>query len=218
MLPTSILLCLALLAPPGAAGQPALGDRHAHPPPAELTPAIAGAIAPGGWRLTIAKTGLDFWFVKGLPVKAADRPPAWRDVDEGSLLGAVRIDAAFPDVRGRVIKPGVYTLRYGIQPENGDHLGVSPFREFVLLVPAALDTAAAPLGHDGAIDVSKRTVGGSHPAVWSIDPPSTGAPLMSPHTTDAGLTSFTMEIPAARAGQPSGAIRFGLVLIGKIEA
>ena len=56
---------------------------------------------------------------------------------------------------GAVIKPGVYTLRYGVQPDNGDHLGVSPHRQFLLISPAADDRNPAPQGHDGTVELSK---------------------------------------------------------------
>ena len=192
--------------------------RHTDPPPSALAPAIVSALAPGGLRLQVSSVQLDFWYVKALSLKPGTSSPAWAGVPEGALLGAVRLHGNFRDVRGRVIKPGVYTMRFGIQPENGDHLGVSPFREFVLLSPATADTDLAPPGHQGTIDLSKQTAGGSHPTVWSIDPPSTTAPLASTHVNDLELTSYTMEVPVSRDGAAGGALRFGLVLIGKIEA
>jgi hypothetical protein len=211
-------LIVVLLAPVWARAQQPSGAAHTHPPP-ELPGPIASALAPGGLSFTIGAAQLDFWFVRGLAVTEGAEPPGWSDVEEGALVGAVRMTADFRDVRGRVIKPGVYTLRYGIQPENGDHLGVSPYRDFLLLLPAALDTESAPRGHDGTIDLSKRTAGGSHPAVWSIDPPATPAALGTEHRNEElDLRSFTMEVPVLRAGKPAGAIRFGLVLVGKIEA
>lgn len=193
------------------------GAPHSDPVPSELAPPLAAHLAAGGVRATASGTTLTFWWVKALPVTAGSAAASWAGVEEGSLVGAVSIDAPFRDIRGRVIKPGVYTLRYGIQPANGDHLGVSPYRDFLLLSPAAIDTDAAPTGHDGTIDLSKKTVGGSHPAVWSIDPPvATEAPL-AVHTTDLGHDALVVEVPITRGGQP-GTLRFGLVLIGKIEA
>lgn len=213
------VLIVLLLAPGSTRAQHPSAAEHTHPPPSELHGAIASALAPGGPSLTIGAARLDFWFVRALTVNAGSEPPAWSDVEEGALVGAVRLTADFRDVRGRIIKPGIYTLRYGIQPENGDHLGVSPYRDFLLLIPAALDTDSATRDHDGTIDLSKRTAGGSHPAVWSIDPPATAAaPGTEHHNEELDLRSFTMEVPVARAGKPAGAIRFGLVLVGKIEA
>lgn len=181
--------------------------RHSDPAPLRLAAAVAGTLSSGGVRATVGANTVTFWFVKDLGASA------WSGVKEGTLVGAATIDKDFRDIRGRVVKAGTFTVRYGIQPANGDHLGVSPYREFLLLSPAALDTDPAPRGHDGTIELSKEAIGGSHPAVLSIDPPvSTAAPL-SVSTTELGHKAIVLEIPSA-----SGALRFGLVLIGKIEA
>jgi hypothetical protein len=143
---------------------------------------------------------------------------SWTHVEEGTLVGAVKLSADYRDVRGRVIKTGVYTLRYGIQPANGDHLGVSPYREFLLLSPAAVDTDPAPRGHDGTVEISKQAIGGSHPGVWSLDPPVAGGEALKAHQTELGHDAIVMEVPTVRDGKPAGPLRFGLVLIGRIEA
>ena len=138
---------------------------------------------------------------------------------QAELVGAVKIDRDIRDIRGKNVKAGVYTLRYGIQPANGDHLGVSPFREFLLLCPAAADTDAAARGHDGTIDLSKQTIGGSHPAVWSIDPPSASDAPLAVHTTELGHKALVVEVPVSRGDRAAaGSLRFGIVLIGRIEA
>jgi hypothetical protein len=192
--------------------------RQTDPVPPEVAAAVSALLAPGGVRVTVGANTLTFWWVKQLPLKYADAAapkaaPAWGSVQEGTLVGAVKIDKDFRDIRGRVIKAGSYTLRYGLQPTNGDHLGVSPFREFVLLSPAGVDTDPAPKSHDDSVELSKQTIGGSHPAVWSIDPPVASEPPLSVHTTELGHKAVIMEVPVA-----GGMFRFGLVLIGKIEA
>lgn len=201
-----LILLLALLfsqsSDPSAA-------RHTDPAASELAPAVSSQLAAGGVRVSVAANTLTFWWVKELPVKSA----GWSDVAEGSLVGAVRIDKDFRDVRGRVIRAGTYTLRYGIQPANGDHLGVSPFRDFLLLSPAAVDGDPAPRGHNGTVEISKETIGGSHPAVWSIDPPVASEAPLSLHTTELGHKAIVMDVPIQ-----GGTMRFGLVLVGKIEA
>ena len=97
--------------------------------------------------------------------------PGWSSVESGTLVGAMRVSGRFKEIRGKVVKPGVYTLRYGQQPQNGDHLGISPFREFLLISPAALDTDPKVLGFDGVVALSKQVIGTSHPASLSLDPP-----------------------------------------------
>ena len=190
--------------------------RHTDPAPAELAAPVAALIASGGVRARVGANTLTFWFVKQLPASAetsAGKAATWSDIKEGTLVGAAKIDKDFRDIRGRVIKAGTFTVRYGIQPANGDHLGVSPYREFLLLSPARIDTDPAPRDHDALVEVSKEAIGGSHPAVLSIDPPiSTAAPL-AVTTTELEHKAIVLEIPTA-----GGALRFGLVLIGKIEA
>ncbi|HEX2445242.1 MAG TPA: hypothetical protein VHJ77_14955 [Vicinamibacterales bacterium] len=187
----------------------------AEAPPPDLAPAVRALLAPAGARVTSAGTTLDFWFVKSLPLQAG-AAPSWQQAEEGTIVGAVRVSAVYRDIRGRTIKPGSYTLRYGIQPANGDHLGVSPFREFLLLSPAAADTDVKPTGHEGSVELSKQTIGGSHPAVWSLDPPalSEGAAPLSTRTNDAGHEAIVFEVPTS-SGTP---LRFGLILVGKIDA
>lgn len=179
------------------------GVTHSDPVPTELAPAVAAKLAPGGVRATADGTTITFWWVKDLP------GTTWADVPEGTLVGAVKLDAIVHDIRNHVMKPGVYTLRYGIQPANDDHFGVSPFRDFLLLSPSAVDTDPAAVGHDGVIALSRQTLGAKHPAVWSIDPPvakDADAPL-SVYTTQLGHKALIMQI---------GQHKFGLVLIGKI--
>jgi hypothetical protein len=205
-----LLAALVLLVSANALSAAKLSDA----PPPELAPAVRALIAESGARVTVPGAALDFWWVKSLPQQGTGAP-SWQHMEEGTLVGAVRVSAVYKDIRGRVIKPGVYTLRYGIQPANGDHLGVSPFREFLLLSPAAVDTDVKPTGHEGTVDLSKQTIGGSHPAVWSLDPPAlTDAAPLSGRTNDAGHEAVVFEVPTA-SGTP---LRFGLILIGKIEA
>jgi hypothetical protein len=193
--------------------------QHSDPLPAELKAPISGQLKAGGVRASVDGNTLDFWWSSGVPLTGAG-PAAWSSVPEGALVGAVKIASAFRDIRGRVIKPGVYTLRFGLQPENGDHLGVSPFRQFLLISPAAEDSDPAPQGHDGTVELAKGSIGGSHPGVWSIDPPAATASqaLLSIHKTDLGHQSVIVEVPAVRDGKPAGTLKFGIVLVGKIEA
>ena len=224
---TALLISLipSTLAAPGSilAAQDAAAlaaSRHDEPPPAALAKLIAAKLAPGGVRVVLSRNSvqLDFWWVAALPLGAGAAEPSWSGVEEGTLVGAVSIPAAYRDMRGHGIKPGVYTLRYGLQPANGDHLGVSPYREFLLLSPAGSDVDPGPLGHDGTIAISTLTVGGSHPAVLSMDPPVAKAAALQLHTTDLDHDAVIMEVPVTRDGKPAGTLRFGLVLLGRIDA
>jgi hypothetical protein len=179
------------------------GVKHTDPVPSEIAAPVAAMLAPGGVRATADTATVTFWWVKDLAA------PAWADVPEGTLIGAVKLDADMRDIRGHLMKAGVYTLRYGIQPANADHFGISPFRDFLLLSPAAVDKEPAALGHDGTIALSKQTIGGAHPAVWSIDPPVAKDAPLAVYTTELGHKSLIVEV---------GSLKFGIVLIGKIQS
>jgi len=177
------------------------GVKHTDPVPTDIAAPVAAKVAPGGVRATANGATITFWWVTDLP------GAAWADVPEGTLVGAVKLDKDVRDIRGHVMKAGVYTLRYGIQPANDDHFGISPFRNFLLVSPAAVDKDPATVDHDGVIALSRQTLGGKHPAVLSIDPPAAKDAALAVYTTDLGHKSLIVEV---------GKLKFGIVLIGKI--
>jgi hypothetical protein len=182
--------------------------------PPELTAATAAALAPGSVTVKSGDVQLDLWWVKAIALtKAPEGTPAWGDVGDGTLVGAIRVGAPWSDVRGYVIRPGVYTLRYARQPANGDHLGVSPNREFLLMSPAAVDTTPDPVGYKGAVDLSKQTVRRAHPSALSLDPPAATAAPLSAVKTDLDLEGIVFSVPTS-AGPP---LTFGLILRGVIQ-
>ncbi|MGE3277279.1 MAG: hypothetical protein AB7O67_19365 [Vicinamibacterales bacterium] len=214
-----LMLCAALAAP--AVAQSLSAAPLAAPVPDSLAPDIAARFGDGTAGtpavVTVGDGRLEVWWVTGIePYAAGDA--SWVNVDQGALVGAMRVTGPFKDVRGRTVEPGVYTLRYGLQPQNGDHLGVSPYREFLLMSPAALDADPAALGYDAVTKLSARTIGTSHPAALSLDPPeqADGAPL-SAYTNDMDLQGIVFEAPFAFEGKPLGTVRFGLILVGIIQ-
>jgi hypothetical protein len=77
----------------------------------------------------------------------------------------VRYTAEGHDYRDQAILPGVYTLRFGLHPVNGDHLGVSPYRDFALLLPAESDASLAARTGKDLEQASAEAAGSNHPAV-----------------------------------------------------
>jgi hypothetical protein len=178
------------------------GVAHSDPVPTELAAPVAAKMAAAGVRATANGATITFWWVKDLPGATL------KDVPEGTLIGAVKLSADGRDIRGRPLKAGVYTLRYGIQPVTDDHFGVSPFRNFRLLAPATADTDPAARAHDAMVELSAQTLGGKHPAVLSIDPSDAKDAPLSVYTTELGHKSLIVEI---------GKLKIGIVLIGRIR-
>jgi len=200
---TSALVALLVTLAPGVSP---LTDKA----PAELAAGVAARLAPAA-RVVVGDATLEVWLVDKLELSAfakASADPRWSGVESGTLVGAMRVSGTFKEIRGKVVKPGVYTLRYGQQPQNGDHLGISLFREFLLISPAALDTDPKVLGFDGVVALSKEVIGTAHPASLSLDPPE-DAPgtALSTYQNDSGHDGVVLQI---------GSLKFGLIVSGLI--
>lgn len=176
----------------------------AEKPPAELSAGIASRMAPAA-KVVAGDATLEIWLVATLESSVES---SWSGVESGTLVGALRVSGSFKEIRGKVVKPGVYTLRYGQQPQNGDHLGISPFREFLLISPAAIDKDPKVLGFDGVVALSKEVIGTAHPASLSIDPPedAPGA-VLSTYNNESGHDGVVLQV---------GSIKFGLIVAGLI--
>lgn len=116
---------------------------------------------------------VELWLAKGV---AAENKPAGADViysgiPDGTFLGVWRFVAAGSDFRGQPIKPGLYSMRYSLMPADGNHLGASPYRDFVLLVPAGADENPATLvPFERVVPLSRKASGTGHPAVFPMVP------------------------------------------------
>lgn len=182
-------------------------------PPDEIAAPLRSQLSDRGVRVAADEVTIDFWWVKALPATAGEGF-SWSGVAEGTFVGVARVTGTHEDVRGRRIRPGVYTLRLGLQPQNGDHLGTSPYREFLLVIPAASDADPQPTGHEATIELSKPSIKSSHPAVLSLDPPVADGQPLSIVTNDAGHQAVIFEVGLEKGGTA----RFGLIIIGTIEA
>ncbi|OAI38599.1 hypothetical protein AYO40_06535 [Planctomycetaceae bacterium SCGC AG-212-D15] len=117
----------------------------------------------------------EVWFRKEVPAKPkAELPKTKADyglLQETTFLGAIRFPKAFSDYRQQSIKPGVYTMRLGIQPMNGNHMGTAPYNEFCLLMPADQDASPDPLASGKELNTkSKKASGTEHAAIMLLFP------------------------------------------------
>ena len=80
--------------------------------------------------------------------------------------GVIQLHGEAHDYRDQAIAQGRLSS-YGHQPVNGDHLGVSPFGDYVLLLPGAKDTSLTALPRKQLDTESSESTGSSHPAVCS---------------------------------------------------
>ena len=93
------------------------GVKHSDPVPSELAAPVAAKLAPGGVRATASGATITFWWVADLPGASLSEVP------EGTLIGAVKLDADGRDIRGRVLKAGDQIVLMTLPKEtNSDEL------------------------------------------------------------------------------------------------
>jgi hypothetical protein len=161
------LLFLAITASAQYKAQPA-GD-----PPSEVAPAILATLNKAGTKI-VADNGsvyAEIWLRSAKPPGpgSGESNITLPMIPAGALLGVLRFPGKGSDRRGQTVAAGVYTLRYGNYPMNGDHQGVAPQRDFLVLSPAALDKSAdAVADFDTLINMSRKASGAPHPAVLSF--------------------------------------------------
>lgn len=120
---------------------------------------------------------ITIWFRNTIPMKATAEQVknglTYREIPDGTLIGVIQFDKPFVDFRKQDIKAGVYTMRFAVQPDTGDHTGTAPHAEFVLLVPADKDQDADTIEVKSLIKHSTKVIGGDHPAVMLLFPQNT---------------------------------------------
>jgi hypothetical protein len=182
-------------------------------PPSDLNPAFAGMMSKQGYKILGPNGSVycEIWFRNSLPSgpKASGDSIAFPTIPHGSLMGAIRFPGQGADRRGQPIKPGLYTLRYSLYPVNGDHLGVAPQRDFLVMTPAAEDKDAnATPAFDDLMVMSRKASGTPHPAVLSLEPPAGGN---TPALAKEGEHDWALSVKV-------GDTPIALIVVGKAEA
>jgi hypothetical protein len=180
-------------------------------PPSSISQEISAALNPQGYRIVDGqgKPFVEIWLRKSIPASAKPAGPRgeiqFPFLEESALLGVIQFVGEGHDYRDQAIAKGVYTMRYGLQPVNGDHLGVSPFRDYSLLLPGAKDKALAMLPRKQLETQSTESTGSSHPAVFfMLAVPSSPARAMPSMIHDAEKNTWRVVVPLNLAvrGEP----------------
>lgn len=144
-------------------------------PPAELAASIRDVLKPTALQLMEGeKPVFEFWFRESLPLKSTPESPIrpYSAIGETALIGAVLVHAEGQrDYKDNQIFKGLYTMRYGLQPQDGDHLGTADYPYFAVLIPAKYDTALDSLAqYRPMVKASGKDTPTGHPTVLSLRP------------------------------------------------
>jgi hypothetical protein len=172
--------------------------------------ALKQAVEEKGYRVTLdGGWTAEFWFAKQLKTAAKDVSGAlYPELANAEFIGVVNLPKGMVDFRGQTIPAGVYTLRYQLLPQDGNHMGVSPNPDFLLAIPVASD----PNPEQGylykkLVALSAKATGTSHPAVIALD--TAGDP--GSVAAAQGTAVLTVAVPSSGA---SATERLGIVVKG----
>ncbi len=129
---------------------------------------IAAQLSPTGLRIIRGSSRklCDIWLCQqwDLPQESTASDEVVYPFTPGQLIGVVRYNNKGSDFRDQDIAKGVYTLRYAHQPVDGDHVGTSPTRDFLLLVKASSDKTTETVDYDALVEQSADAAESTHPA------------------------------------------------------
>lgn len=191
--------------------------------PEGLSPEIAKLLNPVGHQITGPDGAVvDVWLLKSIPVTPGFKPGFSQQypLSSGQLVGALRIPKGsdYSDFRGQQMTAGTYTLRFGLQPEDGNHVGTSETYDFMLALPAKADTKTAPITNvDDLSEISAKAAGSTHPAIFSLLDPaeaSKEATLEQDDFSEHWVLSLTGNGTAK--GEKTG-LKIRLVVVGLFE-
>lgn len=141
------------------------------PVPEEIADPIAELITPKVYRIT-GPDGLmyEFWFAKEIEMTEWSSIPfqLLDGIKPVSILGAAVVhgEERCWDFREDPIDPGAYTMRMGVQPQDGDHMGTAPTNTFAILVYADRDQKVEHfMDHEHMVDVSREGTIAEHPPI-----------------------------------------------------
>ena len=174
---TTLLLIAAVATFPLAAKEGFSLKVEKKAPPEKLSKDIKTKIAGLSHQISDDK-GLffEFWFVKEVPLRGfADTTQKTMDkINEISLLGAAIVyenKEGYTDFREDPIDPGLYVMRLSLQPQDGNHLGTSPYDTFAILIPYKKDAEVLEfMDPEVMVEIAGEDTPAEHPPILSLQP------------------------------------------------
>jgi hypothetical protein len=189
--------------------------------PEGLPPKIAALVDPQGFRVQSAEGPVcDVWLLKAVAMKPGFKQSlnVKYPFQTGELVGVLRVGdkGEYTDFRGQPVKAGVYTLRYGQQPQDGNHIGTSDVYDFLVALPAATDPDPKPfVPPDKLHKASSKSVGTNHPAIFSLL--AVESPITSPTLTKEENDRWVLGVPLhGEANGKQETLSLRVVVVGKV--
>jgi hypothetical protein len=206
LLLTAILVSASLVS---ALAGTAKVERINRPSESPVPAAVWNVLDAKGYHLTLDDGSVvcDLWLRKSVPSSGTKEAEGvlFPEIAPSTLMGVISFPKATTDFRGQPVKAGFYNLRYELIPNDGNHLGVSPSRDFVLLVsPASDPDPAAQFKFEELVALSRKATGTNHPGPLSLVQADSTTPGISHDDQDHWV--FSLKIPVGTEELPVGLI------------
>jgi hypothetical protein len=193
-------------------------EKLASPAPADaISPEVAAKLQAEGYKVMKgeSRTVCEIWPAKELAIAADAKTTSeiLYPFTPGQLFGVIRYPRKAADFRDQEVPSGVYTLRYSQQPVDGAHVGTSPTRDFLALLPGEKDSDPALLEYKALVAASKETTGTAHPGILSLQKAAAGeAPAIHENAEkEWTILRFTAK---AKQGDAAKELPVELVVVG----
>ena len=173
------------------------------PVPKELGESIRAVLEPK--TIQLLQDGnpvVEIWLRRDVPLKNA--AAKLDSLAEATLVGAVVVRASgSTDYKNNEIPEGIFTARYILQPQDGDHLGTAEFNYFVALIAADSDKELTGLDKFRPVaKASGKSTPSGHPLIISLRPVS-GDAGKTPRLTEPAVEHKAIRLTLSGKG-PGG--------------
>ena len=147
----------------------------------------------------------EVWLRKAVPARAKTEVAGavYTAIQDSAVIGVISYPKGGTDFRGQAIKPGAYVLRYALHPADGNHMGISPIRDFLLLVPVGGDqNVDAQFKFEELSKLSAKASGTNHPAPLSLVSPEGKTVFPSVFDNEHGHVGFAAKIKTSAGEMP----------------
>lgn len=192
------LVCLIVLATTAAlAAEPKI-EKVSRPKDSTVPDRVWQVLDPDGYRVVLEDGPLcEIWLRKSVPASSAkaNQDALYPQLAPSTLVGVINFLKGSTAYKGDPIKPGFYTLRYELLPADGNHLGVAPNPDFVLILPPAADADPdAQLKFQEMVGLSRKATGASHPGPLNLVQADKTLPGVSKDDQDHWIFSTNLSL------------------------
>ncbi len=191
-------------------------------PPEEASDEVKAQLVEKSYQISDdAGVFFEFWFVQELKLSGFGETTkdSLKNLEEIALIGVAVVhenEEEYTDFRDDPIDPGLYIMRMALQPQDGNHMGTSPFDSFAILISYEKDGDVLEfMDPEEMVDIASEDTPADHPPILSLQPADDmdgDFPRMEENEEEE-WHFLSIKIPA-KAGDEHKDLRFNLVVVG----